>query len=151
MRHTQAAAPFLLSARPGTLKPMTTSTNNVTVTPENIAAWVERYLTAWRTNDSDDIAGLFTEDGEYHEGPYETDWIGRDEIVDGWQSRWDWQQGGWSFDWELVSIDGPAAVITGVGHYTELGNFSNHWTVRFRTAELCESFIMVNTERGDDE
>lgn len=129
---------------------MTTSTRDLTITAETITAWVDRYLTAWRSNDPDDIAALFTEDGEYHEGPYETDWIGRDEIIDGWQSRWDWQQGGWDFDWELVLIDGPTAVITGVGRYAKLGTFDNHWTVRFRTPELCENFTMVNTERDEN-
>jgi hypothetical protein len=52
---------------------MTTSTNDLAITTESVTSWVDRYLTAWRTNDPDDIAGLFTEDGEYHEGPYETD------------------------------------------------------------------------------
>lgn len=129
---------------------MTTSTNDLTITAETITAWVDRYLTAWRTNGADDIAALFTEDGRYHEGPYETDWIGRGEIIEGWQGRWDWQQGGWDFDWELISIDGHTAVITGVGRYTKLGTFDNTWTVRFRTPELCENFIMVNTERDEN-
>jgi hypothetical protein len=129
---------------------MTTSTNDLTVTTETISAWVHRYLTAWRTNDPDDIAGLFSEDAEYHETPYATDWIGRDEIVAGWRSRWGWQQGGWDFEGEIVSIEGPTAVITGIGRYTNLGNFDNHWTVLFRTPELCASFTMVNTERDAD-
>lgn len=93
-------------------------------------------------------AGLFSEDAEYHESPYKTDWVGRAEIVAGWQSRWDWQQGGWDFEWRLVSIDGPTAVVTGLGRYAKLGDFDNHWTVRFRSPELCESFTMINTERG---
>ncbi|MDN3310318.1 nuclear transport factor 2 family protein [Microbacterium oryzae] len=130
---------------------MTTNTNSPAITAETVAAWVARYLTAWKANDAEDIAALFAEDGEYHEGPYETDWIGRDEIVAGWRSRWDWQQGGWSFDWQLVSIAGPSAVITGVGRYKKLGNFDNHWTVTFRTPELCENFVMINNEIDDEE
>ena len=126
---------------------MNNTTNHRTIDADSVAAWIDRYLIAWRSNDPADIAGLFTEDGEYHERPYETDWIGRDEIVRGWQSRWGWQQGGWTFDWQLVSIEGSTAVVTGVGCYAELGDFDNHWTLRFRTAELCESFTMVNTQR----
>lgn len=126
---------------------MTTTTNTPAITVETVTAWVDRYLTAWRTNDPQDIAGLFTGDGEYHEGPYETHWIGRDEIVAGWRSRWDWQQGGWSFDWQIVSMDGATAVITGVGRYTKLGNYDNQWSVTFRTPDQCENFTMVNTER----
>jgi hypothetical protein len=149
--HTLATAPFQLLADATILGDMTTATNEPVITTETVTSWVDRYLTAWKTNDPDDIAGLFTEDGEYHEGPYETDWIGREQIVTGWRSRWDWQQGGWSFDWQLVSIDGATAVITGVGRYPKLGNFDNHWTVTFRTPEECENFTMINTERAEDE
>lgn len=150
MHHTQASAPFRLIASSDTLGRMATSIHNPTVSTDSATAWVDRYITAWRTNDPGDIAGLFTEDAEYHETPYETDWIGRLEIVDGWQSRWDWQQDGWTFDWQLVSLEGATAVITGIGRYTALGTFDNSWTVRFRTAELCESFTMVNTELSED-
>ena len=120
------------------------------ITRATVSAWVERYLGAWRSNDPADIGGLFSADGEYHEAPYDTDWIGREEIVAGWRSRWDWQQGGWTFDWHLVSLDGATAVISGVGRYTELGEFDNLWTVVFRTPEVCEDFRMLNTEREGD-
>ena len=128
-----------------------TTTNPPLIDSDTVAAWVERYLAAWRTNDASDIASLFTEDGEYHEGPYETEWIGRGEIVDGWQSRWDWQEGGWDFDWQLESIDGATAVIIGVGRYTKLGAFDNHWAVTFGTPELCKNFAMINTAHDDDD
>jgi hypothetical protein len=126
---------------------MTDTTTNPIITTADVTAWVDRYLAAWKSNNAADIASLFSEGGEYHEGPYETDWIGRDEIVDGWQSRWDWQQGGWTFSWELVSLEGPTAVITGVGRYAKLGNFDNHWTVSFASPELCQNFQMINNEQ----
>lgn len=116
------------------------------ISETDVAAWVARYVRAWETNDATDIAALFTEDAEYHESPYETDWVGRDEIVAGWRSRWNWQKGGWSFSWDLVSLDGPVAVVSGVGRYRELGNFDNLWTLTFHTPELCEDFTMVNKE-----
>jgi hypothetical protein len=117
------------------------------VTAESVTRWVEAYLRAWQTNDRDDIAALFTADAEYHESPFDTEWIGRDEIVEGWQGRWDWQQGGWTFDWTITSIEHLSAVITGVGHYTELGDFDNAWTVTFNEFGRCTRFEMVNTER----
>jgi len=117
-------------------------------TLESVTRWVDGYLTAWRSNAPGDIAALFTDDAEYHESPYDTEWIGRDEIVEGWRGRWDWQQGGWEFEWSLTSIDGGTVVIDGIGHYTELGDFDNHWTVTFDGAGLATRFEMVNTERG---
>lgn len=129
---------------------MTTTASHPTITTATVTAWIDRYLVAWKTNDRADIAALFTEDGEYHESPYQTDWIGRDRIVAGWRSRWDWQQGGWSFDYVIDSIDGSTAVISGIGRYTKLGDFDNHWTIRFDTPELCADFRMVNNERDVD-
>jgi hypothetical protein len=126
---------------------MTSTTNPPTITPDDITNWVDRYLVAWKSNATDDIAALFTAHGEYHERPYETDWVGRDAIVAGWQGRWDWQEGGWGFEWQLVSLEGATAVISGVGTYAELGTFDNLWTVQFETAERCRRFDMVNTER----
>jgi len=119
-----------------------------TITAETVTSWVEGYLRAWETNAPADIAALFTEDAEYHETPYETEWIGRDDIVEGWRSRWDWQKGGWSFEWSITSIEGSTVVITGIGHYKKLGNFDNVWTVTFDGTGRCTRFQMLNTERS---
>ena len=116
-------------------------------TTASVTAWVSDYLKAWRSNSRTDIAALFTDDAEYHETPYETEWIGRDEIVDGWRSRWDWQKGGWTFEWSISDISGPTVLITGIGHYTELGDFNNAWTVTFDDSGRASRFEMVNTER----
>lgn len=43
-------------------------------------AWVEGYLRAWRTNDPEDIGGLFTDGALYEPQPYGAPWRGRDEI-----------------------------------------------------------------------
>jgi SnoaL-like domain len=116
-------------------------------TADSISQWVNDYLHAWETNASTDITALFTEDAEYSESPYETEWIGRDDIVDGWRGRWDWQQGGWTFEWSIRSIDGATVVLTGIGHYKELGDFDNVWTVTFDGTGRCSRFVMVNTAR----
>ena len=150
MQRSQADAPFFRTAIEVTLDHMTNRTSTSTVTAKTVTAWVERYVHAWESNDPDDIAGLFTEDGEYHESPYSTDWVGQGEIVAGWRDRWDWQQGGWSFEWQFVSLDGATATISGVGRYADLGDFDNLWTVTFRGPELCADFRMTNTERHAD-
>ncbi|WP_072803287.1 nuclear transport factor 2 family protein [Rhodococcoides yunnanense] len=111
-----------------------------------VTEWVEAYVHAWTTNDSGDIEALFAETAEYHEKPYTTAWIGRDAVVAGWQGRWEWQSGGWMFEWQIESIVGNVAVITGIGRYDELGDFANHWTVAFDDAGLCTRFEMVNEE-----
>ncbi|RFA18857.1 nuclear transport factor 2 family protein [Subtercola boreus] len=122
-------------------------TNTGLVTAETVTSWIEKYLRAWETNDRDDIAALFTEDAEYHERPFDTEWIGREDIIQGWRGRWEWQQGGWTFESTISGIHDRTAVITGLGHYTELGDFDNVWTVTFDELGRCTRFEMVNTER----
>jgi hypothetical protein len=123
-------------------------TNTGLLTAETVTSWINEYVRAWETNDRDDIGALFTEDAEYHEGPFDTEWIGREDIIEGWRSRWGWQQGGWTFESTITSIDGLTAVVTGIGHYTELGDFDNVWTVSFNEFGRCTRFEMVNTERS---
>jgi hypothetical protein len=128
----------------------TPSASATDVTTETVTAWINAYVRAWETNEPDDIAVLFAESAEYHESPFDTEWIGRDEIIDGWRGRWNWQQGGWTFEWTIARIDGRTAVITGVGHYTELGDFDNEWTVTFDELGRCTRFEMVNTEASGE-
>ena len=117
-------------------------------TTASITRWVEDYVTAWKSNDRADVETLFTDDAEYHESPFDTQWIGRDAIVEGWRSRWEWQSGGWEFEWSITAIDGWDVVITGIGRYAELGDFDNLWTVTFDESGRCSRFVMVNTERS---
>jgi hypothetical protein len=55
---------------------------------------------------------------------------------------------GSTFDWSITAVEGMTVVITGVGQYTELGDFDNVWTVTFDESGLCSRFEMRNTERG---
>jgi uncharacterized protein (TIGR02246 family) len=119
----------------------------VVVTEKQVNAWVERYVHAWRTYDSDDIASLFTEDAEYHEWPYETSLIGREAIVAGWLDRKAWQEGGWEFEWSVLALNGDTAAVEGTGTYRTLGVFANLWTVTFGDDGRCAMFRMWNNER----
>jgi hypothetical protein len=116
------------------------------VTQQQVEAWVNGYVTAWRTNASKDITALFTPKAEYHEWPYATDWIGRREIIAGWQSRAAWQEGGWDFEWSTLMITGDTAAIRGTGVYKELGTFLNLWTVTFDEHGKCTMFRMWNDQ-----
>jgi hypothetical protein len=120
------------------------------LTEEQVAEWVERYVHAWRTGLAKDIRALFTPGAEYHEAPYTTDWIGRDEIVTGWQSRADWQRGGWEFSWSTLMITGDTAAIGGSGVYQELGTFENLWVLTLDGTGRCAMFRMWNNEVKSD-
>lgn len=104
------------------------------------------YVAAWRSGAPEDVAALFTAKAEYHEWPYETDWIGREEIVKGWLDREAWQQGGWDFEWSLLTISGDTAAVGGTGVYKKLGTFANLWTVTFDEDGKCTMFRMWNNQ-----
>ncbi|MFF1653789.1 nuclear transport factor 2 family protein [Streptomyces sp. NPDC058251] len=116
------------------------------VTEQRVRTWVEGYVRAWSSNSEKDIVSLFPPDAEYHEWPYETHWLGRDEIVQGWIGRAAWQEGGWDFTWSLLTINGDTAAIEGTGRYKELGTFANLWTVTFDGNGRCAVFRMWNNE-----
>jgi len=121
-------------------------TTTATVTSATMTAWVDRYLVAWTSAAPKDIKALFAAAGEYHEHPYETAWIGREAIVEGWLSRQAWQEGGWTFDWEILMITGDTAAIRGTGVYKELGTFENLWVVTLDRAGKCTMFRMWNNQ-----
>lgn len=116
------------------------------VSEQQVTKWVEKYVEAWRSGAAKDIAALFTANAEYHELPYATDWIGRSAIVEGWLSREEWQQGGWEFEWSILTINGDTAAIDGTGIYTELGTFANLWTVTLDARGKCSMFRMWNNQ-----
>jgi hypothetical protein len=118
----------------------------MTMSKQQVDAWMAGYVHAWTTNEPADIATLFAPDAEQHEWPYETHWTGRDAIIAGWQERGPWQSGGWTFDWSLLAISGDTFAIQGVGSYTELGRFQNLWTVTLDESGRCTVFRMWNNE-----
>jgi hypothetical protein len=115
-------------------------------TEQRVRTWIDKYVKAWTTADPKDIEALFTKDAEYHEQPYETDWLGRDAIVEGWLGRQSWQEGGWAFEWDVLMTTGDTAAVRGTGVYTKLGTFENLWVVTLASNGKCSGFRMWNNE-----
>ncbi|MDY0910798.1 nuclear transport factor 2 family protein [Microbacterium sp. CFBP9034] len=88
--------------------------------------WMARYVLAWGTNDPDDIRSLFTADAEYRDGPSTAPWVGHDAILDGWLGQKD-DPGTWSFEYELVAVDGDVAIIRGRTSYPAATEKSHHY------------------------
>ena len=117
-----------------------------TVTEQQARDWVNGYVKAWTTCDPKDISALFAKDAESHEWPYVTAWLGRQQIIDGWRERAQWQEGGWTFDWSLLAVSGDTFAIKGTGVYTKLGTFDNLWVVTLNDQHRCIVFRMWNNE-----
>ncbi|MEY9968490.1 hypothetical protein ABIA33_006574 [Streptacidiphilus sp. MAP12-16] len=93
------------------------------LTQVQVTRWVGAYVYAWRTGHAADIGALFAPDAEYHQWPHPADWIGRAAIVEGWQDSATVQQGGRSFDWEVLLVNGDTAAIREVRVDAGLGTF----------------------------
>jgi uncharacterized protein (TIGR02246 family) len=101
----------------------------------SVERWLAAYVAAWRSDDSDRIGDLFTEDATYSPFPWTGAWHGRQAIVDGWLGHRDWEKR-WTFKHEIVAVDGDTAVIRGETHYDATADepesdFSNMWVVGF--------------------
>jgi ketosteroid isomerase-like protein len=108
-------------------------------------SWVERYVRAWRTNRSQDIAGLFTEDARYYTAPHREPWVGRESIVAGWIDRKD-EPGGWEFRHQILGIDGDVGFVRGWTRYAATGDeaateYSNLWVIRLDSDGRCSEFV----------
>jgi len=71
---------------------------------------------------------------------------GRAEIVEGWLGRQPWQEGGWTFDWDILMITGDTAAVRGTGIYDKLGTFENLWVLTLDKSGRCTVFRMWNNE-----
>ncbi|MET1051423.1 MAG: nuclear transport factor 2 family protein [Mycetocola sp.] len=91
--------------------------------------WMDAYLTAWDSNDADDVRALFTPDALYYTEPFTEPWRGVDAIVAGWLDRRD-QAGDHRFEWSPVVVTDDIWIVQGTTTYTDGPTYSNLWLIR---------------------
>ena len=102
--------------------------------------WLAGYVKAWKSNNARDIAALFTEDAVYSTGPFDAPWVGQQAIIDGWIGIGDRPED-WSFDYEVIAVDGDLGVVKGTTVYRDPPNtFSNLWLIRLAEDRRCKEF-----------
>lgn len=112
-----------------------------------IAAWVERYVRAWETNDPSQIGALFAENASYYPAPHEEPWRGRAAIVANWLGRKD-EPGSWSFRHEIVAVAEDVTFVRGWTRYLDPpADYSNLWVIRFNDSGQCVEFTEWWMER----
>ena len=78
----------------------------------DVQDWLDRYVAAWRSNDSADIEALFTDDAVYGYRPWDSDEHtvrGREAIVASWLEEPD-QPESWDARYEPFAVEGERAV-----------------------------------------
>ena len=110
---------------------------------EIVAGWMAGYTRAWDSNAPADIRALFTPDAEYRYRPTDDPRVGPDAITASWLDDAD-GAGDHTFSWEVVAVDGAAAVVQGRTEYLAgeaAGRvYANLWVIRFADDGRATSF-----------
>jgi ketosteroid isomerase-like protein len=113
------------------------------MTHEDLQAWLDAYVDAWRTYDPAAIAALFTEDATYAYHPWDEGEAlvrGRDAIVANWLEEQD-PPGSWEAEYRPLLVEGERAVSTGTTRYTGGKTYLNLWVLRFGVEGRCAEFV----------
>lgn len=110
------------------------------MTPEAVQVWLERYVTAWRSNDADEIGSLFSSDARYRFVPWYEPVVGRDAIVAAWQEDFD-ESDSWTASYASLSVTDDLVLATGRTTYLpDEITFENLFLLRFDDAGQCTEF-----------
>lgn len=116
---------------------------------EDVKAWLDNYLEAWRTYDSSKIGDLFSEDAHYLYSPFdENDPVrGRKAIVANWLANRDVPDS-WEARYEPVAVDGNIGVAQGRTRYlrtdgTVEREYANIFILEFDEDGRCMHFTEV--------
>jgi ketosteroid isomerase-like protein len=111
-------------------------------TRDEVAEWIDRYETAWRTAGTGALSGLFTADAHYRMSPYEETLTGLEEIGAMWEREREGPDEGFTMSTETVALDGDVAVVRVEVHYDgpPAREYRDLWIVRFGDDGRCVQF-----------
>jgi hypothetical protein len=113
------------------------------MTHDDVQAWLDAYVDAWRTYDPAAIAALFTEEDAYAYHPWdegEEVVRGSDAIVADWLEERD-DPGSWEAQYRPLMVEGQRAVITGTTRYANGEFYWNLWVLRFDEDNRCAEYV----------
>jgi SnoaL-like domain len=110
------------------------------VTREDVQAWLDRYVEAWRAYDRAAIGDLFAEGATYRYHPYDEPVVGVDAIVESWFEEPD-EPGSFEAGYEAYAVEGDRAVAVGTSSYSNGDVYDNVFTLRFDGEGRCNDFV----------
>ena len=118
---------------------------------QEVQAWLDAYVEAWRSYDRDAIEALFTEDARYAYHPYDRPLVGGAAIADSWLGDRD-EPGTWEASYSPALIAGDRVMAKGETRYTNGDVFSNLFELEFGADGRCTSFVewYVHHPRSED-
>jgi ketosteroid isomerase-like protein len=113
----------------------------MTLTRDEFAGWLERYIAAWRSGEADEIGDLFSEDVTYSQTGGQTVIVGREAVVEDWLEAAYEPDLSWEAAYEPLAIEDQTYVGVGSTRYVrEDGvreDFSNIFVCRFDDDGRC--------------
>jgi ketosteroid isomerase-like protein len=109
---------------------------------DQVTRWVAAYEAAWRTAGTGGLAGIFTPDASYRQGPYDEPVVGLAALARMWETERDGPAEVFTMTSELVAVDGDTAVVRAEVRY---GNpvtqeWRDLWIIRLGPDGRCTSF-----------
>ena len=107
-----------------------------------VRRWLAAYEAAWRTAETESLAGIFTDDASYLQSPYEEPVAGLDAI----RRMWDEERAGpdeaFTMATEIVAVDGSTAVVRAEVHYGDPihQEYRDLWIIRLADDGRCSRF-----------
>lgn len=107
---------------------------------ERLDSWMDRYVLAWSSNETEHIEDLFTTNAIYDPQTADGEWEGLTEIVSRWQEIDD-SEDNWDFEWRPLVETDDLAVVTGRTRYFEPpASYRNLFVIRFDDEGRCYDF-----------
>jgi ketosteroid isomerase-like protein len=112
------------------------------VTREQVARWVAAYERAWRAPGTGALAGIFTGDATYRQGPYDEPVTGLPAIARMWEAERDGPDEVFRMTSDVIAVDGDAAVVRVEVSYGEpvRQEYRDLWVLRFASDGRCAWF-----------
>ena len=113
---------------------------------EQVQAWLDAYLAAWKSYDREQIAALYSDGVSCRYHPWDEAIVGRDAVVESWFGAGEGapsQDPAGTYDgaYIVAAIEGDLAVVTGTSVYTEPEVvYDNCWLIRFDDSGRCSEF-----------
>ena len=106
---------------------------------EAVTRWIDAYIDAWRSNDPESIAALFTEDATYAYHPWDEPLQGREAIVADWLKEPD-EPGSWEAEYRPLLVHDDRSIVTGITRYADGKTYSNLFVIDFDDEGRCPAF-----------
>lgn len=127
------------------------------LTRNDFAAWLARYIDAWRSRDPVAIGDLFSTDASYSYRGGRDVVVGREAIVRDWLKEEE-EEGSWEAHYEPLAVEEEVHVAIGWTRYLDMAGavrdeYSNIFVCRFdddgRCSEFSEWFMRATHGAGD--